>query len=67
MKAHAVRAAAIALAMMLAPVAPQAAELTCLCSNALKSVMEELAPRFEKATEHKLSITYGSTNPFQAT
>jgi molybdate transport system substrate-binding protein len=66
MHTHVLKAAAIALAMMLTPVAAQAAEVTFLCSNALKAVMEELAPRFEKATGHKLAVTYGSTNPLKA-
>lgn len=66
MNTNAAEVGAIALAMMLAPVAAEAAEVTFLCSNALKAVMEELAPRFEKATEHKLVITYGSTNPLKA-
>lgn len=61
-----VKAAAIALAMILAPAAAEAAEVTLLISNALKAVMEELAPRFEKTTGHKLAITYGSTNPLKA-
>ena len=29
-------------------------------SNALKSTLEELAPQFEKATENKLTITFGA-------
>jgi molybdate transport system substrate-binding protein len=66
MNISAVKTAAIALAMVLAPAAAEAAEVTFLCSNALKAVMEELAPRFEKATEHKLAISYGSTNPLKA-
>lgn len=66
MNTHAVKAAAIALAMMLAPVAVEAAEVTLLLSNAVKSVFEELAPRFEQASGHKLAITYGSTNPLKA-
>lgn len=66
MNTHAVKAAAIALAIMSAPVAAEAAEVTLLISNALKTVFEELAPRFEKATGHKLAITYGSTNPLKA-
>jgi molybdate transport system substrate-binding protein len=28
--------------------------------------MEDLAPRFEKATGHKLAISFGSTNPLKA-
>jgi len=66
MNTHAMKAAAIALAIMLAPVAAEAAEVTLLISNALKTVFEELVPRFEKATGHKLAIAYGSTNPLKA-
>ena len=66
MNTHAMKAAAIALAIMLAPVAAEAGEVKFLCSNALKAVMEELAPRFEKTTGHQLAITYGSTNPLKA-
>ena len=66
MNTHAVKAAAIALAIMSAPVAAEAAEVTLLISNALKTVFEELVPQFEKATGHKLAITFGSTNPLKA-
>ena len=66
MNTHAVKAAAIALAIMLVPVAAEAAEVTLLISNALKTVFEELVPQFEKATGHKLAITFGSTNPLKA-
>src|SRR5450759_4587313 len=66
MNTHAVKAAVIALAIMSAPVAAEAAEVTLLISNALKTVFEELAPRFEKATGHNLAISYGSTNPLKA-
>jgi molybdate transport system substrate-binding protein len=59
-------AAAIALAMMLAPAFAKSAEVTFLCSNALKAVMQEMTPQFEKTTGHKLVITYGSTNPLKA-
>ena len=38
----------------------QAAEVRVFSSNALKTVLEELAPRFEKATEHKLAFTFGT-------
>src|SRR5262245_15024271 len=37
-----------------------AAEIRVFSSNALKTVLEELAPRFEKATEHKLAFTFGA-------
>lgn len=42
------------IAVMLATGSANAAEIALLCSNALKSVIEELAPGFEKATGHKL-------------
>jgi molybdate transport system substrate-binding protein len=38
----------------------QAAEIKVLASNALKTTLEELAPRFEKATEHKIAFTFGT-------
>jgi molybdate transport system substrate-binding protein len=40
----------------------QAAEIKMLVSNAVKTSMEELAPQFEKATEHKLTITFGAAS-----
>jgi molybdate transport system substrate-binding protein len=54
------------IAVMLATGSANAAEITPLCSNALKSVIEELAPGFEKATGHKLKAEYGSTGPLKA-
>ena len=43
-----------------------AAEVKVLASNALKTVLQELVPQFEKTTEHKLAITYGSTGTLSA-
>src|SRR6516225_9074132 len=43
-----------------------AAEIRLLASNALKSTLEELAPQFERASEHKLIITYGATAELKA-
>ncbi len=61
-----VTAAAAGLAAMLTFGAPaSAAEITALVSNALKTTLQELAPQFEKATEHKLKITFGSTDPLK--
>lgn len=37
----------------------EAVEITVLCSNALKPVVEELAPKFESATKHKVVVKYG--------
>jgi molybdate transport system substrate-binding protein len=56
---------AVGLALLLAAGEASAAELTVLCSNALKSVLEELGPQFEKASGHKLKIEYGSTGPLK--
>ncbi len=60
------KAGALVLAILLAPAAAEAAEVALLISNAVKTVMEELAPRFEAASGHKLAITFGSTNPLKA-
>jgi molybdate transport system substrate-binding protein len=43
-----------------------AAELKVMISNALKSSMEELAPQFEKASENKLTITFGAAAELKA-
>jgi molybdate transport system substrate-binding protein len=48
-----------ALALFTAGVA-NAAEIRVLSSNALKTVVEELGPQFEKATENKLNVTFGA-------
>jgi molybdate transport system substrate-binding protein len=55
----AVAAGFLAFAFM-QPHAVGAAEIKMLVSNALKTSMEELAPQFESASEHKLDITYGA-------
>jgi molybdate transport system substrate-binding protein len=60
------RATAAALVLALVSFGAGAAEITFICSNALKSVMEELAPQFEKASGHRLRVTYGTTGPLQA-
>src|SRR3977135_1618159 len=50
-----ITAAALALA---AP--SHAAELKVLSTNALKSVLEDLAPKFEQSSGHKVAITWGT-------
>ena len=55
----AIAAGFLALAFM-QPHAAGAAEIKMLVSNALKTSMEELAPQFENAREHKLDITFGA-------
>jgi molybdate transport system substrate-binding protein len=66
MKRWGTAAAAAGLAFMLATGGASAAEITLLCSNALKSVIEELRPGFEKASGHQLKAEYGSTGPLKA-
>ena len=41
-----------------------AAEITVLSSIALQSVLEDLAPRFENSSGHKLSLAFGLAGPF---
>src|SRR5215831_17183040 len=43
-----------------------AAEIRVISSNALKTTLQELAPAFEKATEHKLIFTWGAAVPLKA-
>jgi len=52
------------LGLMLTQV--QAAEIKLLASNALRSVLQEVAPQFEQASGHKLTITFGSTGNLTA-
>jgi molybdate transport system substrate-binding protein len=42
-----------------------AAEIQVLCSNGLKAVMEDLAPQFERATGHKVTVKYGLAANFK--
>jgi molybdate transport system substrate-binding protein len=63
------RLAAIAagfVLMLAAGVPADAAEIKVICSNALKTTLEELAPAFEKATGARLAITFGATIPLKA-
>jgi molybdate transport system substrate-binding protein len=53
-------AAGVSMLAFVGAGAASAAEIKVLASNALKSTMEELAPQFEKASEHKLVITFGA-------
>jgi molybdate transport system substrate-binding protein len=53
-------AACVSMLALLGAGAANAAEIKVLISNALKTTMEELAPQFEKASEHKLVMTFGA-------
>ena len=65
MTTHALAAVAVALAIALSSGTATAAEITALVSNAFKTSFPDLAPLFEKATEHRLKITFGSTDPLK--
>jgi molybdate transport system substrate-binding protein len=41
------------------------AEIRVLCSNGLQAVMEDLGPQFEKASGHKVSVTFGLAAGFK--
>jgi molybdate transport system substrate-binding protein len=66
MKPWRMAAVAAGVAFMLATGGANAAEITLLCSNALKSVIEEIGPGFEKASGRQLKAEYGSTGPLKA-
>jgi molybdate transport system substrate-binding protein len=52
----------LGLAMAIAPAAgAQAAELKVLGGGSMTASLKELAPRFEKATGHKLDMTFAAT------
>jgi len=67
MKLHRVIGLAIGLTLpvVLGSVSAQAAEIRVLCSNGLREVMEALLPQFEKASGHKLNITFGLAAAFK--
>ena len=67
MKRHVMSAAAVGFGMMISSLlSANAAEIKVVSSNALKTVLGELAPAFEKATEHKLVFTWGAAVPLKA-
>src|SRR5207302_1799082 len=43
----------------------RAAEIKVLCSNGLREVMLDVAPEFERATGHKLNLTFGLAAAFK--
>jgi molybdate transport system substrate-binding protein len=53
------------MALALASPAP-AAEIRLLSTNAAKTVLGELGPQFEKTTEHKVVITWGTAAALKA-
>jgi len=59
-------ALAVKLFVLITAGTASAAEIKVLATNSMKTTLQELGPQFEKATEHKLKITYGSTDPLKA-
>ena len=57
-RSHVVALALTLLSALVQPASLAAAEITVLCSNGIKAVMEDLVPKFEKATGHKVVIEY---------
>jgi molybdate transport system substrate-binding protein len=51
----------LTFAMALAPSSASAAELTVLAGGSLTAILDDLAPRFERATGHKLAIRFAGT------
>jgi len=41
-------------------IAAESAELKVLCANGMQTVMEDLGPKFERATGHQVAITFAS-------
>jgi molybdate transport system substrate-binding protein len=58
-------AATLLLCAAVSTASAGAAEVKVLASTAIKTAMEDLAPQFEKATEHKLLIAYGASGRLQ--
>ena len=57
-----VGAVGLMLLLALAPMsALETGDIKVLCSTALKAVMEELGPQFERTTKHKIVVTYGTS------
>jgi len=53
--------AALGLALAAAPMAANAADLKVLIGGGLAASLKELAPQFEKATGHRLDMTFAAT------
>jgi len=49
------------MCLLLVGIAAEAAELQVLSVGGMQAVMEDLGPKFERATGHKLTITFGGT------
>ena len=66
--AFADRIVAVALGVVLTLAqasAVQAAEIKVICSTALRTVMRDLVPQFQRATGHRVAIEYGVSTAIQ--
>jgi molybdate transport system substrate-binding protein len=62
MATSSITASMLGLAMALSPMAgAQAAELKVLAGGSMTASLNEIGPRFERATDHKLTIVFDST------
>src|SRR5688500_462891 len=52
---------AAALMVLLAPRSAHAGDITVMSSNAMRNAFDILVPQFEKATAHKVHMTWGGT------
>lgn len=67
MKHHVMTAAAVGFGLLISSLSSaDAAEIKVISSNALKTVLQDLTPAFEKASEHKLVFTWGAAVPLKA-
>lgn len=49
-----------AICLLLVGCATQAAEIRILCANRMQTVMEDLGPKFERASGNKLSLMFAT-------
>jgi molybdate transport system substrate-binding protein len=66
MKTQCVMAAVVGLALPLLAGQVQAAEIKVLASTAVKTVLEELGPQFEKATGNKVAFAFAPASVLKA-
>jgi molybdate transport system substrate-binding protein len=62
MTARAIAIIAASGAALMVGTGAKAAEIRIMCSGAMRPALEELAPQFERASGHKLAVTYAGTN-----
>jgi molybdate transport system substrate-binding protein len=56
---------ALGLAVAFGAASANAAEIKVITSVGVRAILEELAPQFERASEHKLNITFGTAVPLK--